>query len=287
MEFYMLKKYTFKSEKPGYNILFLGAVHGNEPAGTNAMFKVLEKFATKALTPLKGSVSFIPVCNPKAFDANVRQIDENLNRVVKYHATPQTYEQQVANELVEHIKEADIIIDLHSTHCAEDQAFIFSDYPDPLADKIASSLNIKYIVEGWPEIYANNEFIQDFSTGFCAHEHNKTCLTIECGYHFSDQAIQTAYYTILSTLLCLGFVSGYPSAPICQEHIVMDNFIIKTKEGKLANNYKHLDPIKQGEIIATNDDGTSIISPQDGFILLPNHKAELNSECFYFGHKKK
>ena len=42
------------------------------------MFKVLEKFATKALTPLKGSVSFIPVCNPKAFDANVRQIDENL-----------------------------------------------------------------------------------------------------------------------------------------------------------------------------------------------------------------
>ena len=60
----ILKKYTFKSEKNGPSVLFLGAVHGNEPAGTKAIYMVLEKFASKALTPLKGSVSFIPVCNP-------------------------------------------------------------------------------------------------------------------------------------------------------------------------------------------------------------------------------
>lgn len=282
----MLKKYTFKSENHGYNILFLGAIHGNEPAGTNAIFKVLEKFASKALIPLKGSVSFIPVCNPKAFDNNVRQIDENLNRIIKEYDAPQTYEQHIANELVEHIKEADVIIDLHSTHCPNDQPFIFSDYPDNLAEQIASSLNIKYIIEGWPQIYANNQFIQDFSTGFCAHQYQKTCLTIECGYHFSEQTLQTAYYTILSTLLCLKIVSGYPSAPIQQQRIIMDNFIIKNSSGKLTRNYQHLDSIKQGEIIATYDDGKSIISPQDGFILLPNYQAGINSEWFYFGHKK-
>lgn len=279
----ILKKYTFKSENPGPSILFLGAIHGNEPAGTKAIYMVLEKFASKALTPLIGNISFIPVCNPEAFNQNVRQIDENLNRIIKKHYNPQTYEQQIANELVDHIKNADIIIDLHSTFCQLDQPFIFSDYPNNLADKISASLNIKYIIKGWPEIYANNSLIQDLSTGACAQSFGKTCLTIECGNHTNESSVQTAYYTILSTLLCLKMLQGYPSAPIKQEYIYMESIFIKTKEGKLTKDFNHLDKVKANEILATYEDGTNIICPKDAYILLPKTNAPVNSEWFYLG----
>lgn len=280
----MLKKYTFKSEKSGYNVLFLGAVHGNEPSGTKAIFKVVEKFASKALIPLKGSVSFIPVCNPQAFEQNVRQIDENLNRIIRRYDNPQTYEQKLANELDEHISQADIIIDLHSTSATDTKPFIFSDYPDKLADKIAAAQNIQYIVEGWPQIYAGSTDIQDLSTGCCAHRYGKTCLTVECGHHFDETSIQNAYYTIISTLLVLGMVEGYPAAPVKQRYIMMDKMFIKEKDGTLAKPFKHLEPVAAGETLALYDDGTEIVCPSDSYILLPKAQAPVSSEWFYLGH---
>lgn len=280
----MLKKYTFKSDKSGYNVLFLGAVHGNEHCGTEAIFKVVEKFASGALRPLSGSVSFIPVCNPEAFAQGVRQIDQNLNRIIQKYATPQTYEQKLADELNDHIAAADIIIDLHSMYAPEAQPFIFSDYPDTLADKIAKAQNIKHIVEGWPNLYADNTDIQDLSTGNCAHVHGKTCLTVECGHHFAESSVQTAYYVIMNTLLVLGMLQGYPSTPIAQEYITMDTMFIKAKEGKLARNFKHLEKVSTGEALAIYDDGSSIICPQDSYVLLPKAEAPINSEWFYLGH---
>ena len=278
------KKYTFSSEKNGPNILFLGAIHGNEPAGSKAIYMVLEKFASKALTPLKGSVSFIPVSNPKAFENNIRYIDENLNRIIKKYNTPKTNEQQIANELVEHIAQADVIIDLHSTFCPLGEPFIFSDYPDEMADKISSALNIKYIIKGWPQIYATSSTIQDLTTGACAQSFGKTCLTIECGHHYAESSIQTAYYSIMNTLLCLNILQGYPSKPIKQEYIIMDSIIFKSKEGMLSKDYNHLDKVKAGEILATYEDGTTEICPKDSYILLPKANAPVNSEWFYLGH---
>ena len=279
----ILKKYTFSSEISAPKILFLGAVHGNEQSGTKAIYKIIEKFASRALTPLKGSVSFIPVCNPLAFEKNTRQINENLNRVIKIWDNPQTYEQQIANELVEHIKDADIIIDLHSSYCPDDKPFVFDDYPNQTTSKIIKSLNIEYIIEGWPDIYKNMP-IQDFSTVQCANYFNKSALTVECGWHLSPSSEQVAYYTVLSTLLSLGIVEGYPAKPILQKHIILDKFFIKQSSGNLSKQYKHLDNISKGEIIANYDNGDTICSPQDGFIILPNHSAEINNEWFYLGH---
>ena len=283
----ILKKYTFKSGSKGPNVLFLGAIHGNEPCGCKAIYMVMEKFASHALTPLKGSVSFIPVCNPDAFEKNVRQIDENLNRIIRKHDAPETYEQHIANELVEHINQSDIIIDLHSTHSPLSEPFIFSDYPNEQADKISSALTIKYIIKGWPEIYSQSSTVKDFSTGACAQTYGKTCLTIECGQHNSESAIQTAYYSIMSTLLCLNILQGYPSAPIKQEYITMNSICFKNKEGTLSKEFKHLDKVSKGEILATYDDGTTAICPYDAYILLPKPKANINSEWFYLGSLQK
>ena len=263
----MLKKYTFNSDINGYQVLFLGAIHGNEPCGSQAIFKVVEKFASHSIFPLQGSVSFIPICNPLAFERNIRQIDENLNRIIRPYTSPQTYEQHLAVELVEHISSADIIIDLHSTSAPAAEPFIFSDYPDKLADQIA-----------------DNNTTHDFSTGNCAHTYGKTCLTVECGYNLDPLSIQTAYHVIMNTLLSLGILEGYPSLPVKQYNIIMDKLYIKTQSGRLSQEFHNLDKIKQGQTIAVYDDGNTIICPQDSYMLLPKADAKVNDEWFYLGH---
>ena len=280
----MLKKYTFNSDINGYQVLFLGAIHGNEPCGSQAIFKVVEKFASHSIFPLQGSVSFIPICNPLAFERNIRQIDENLNRIIRPYTSPQTYEQHLAVELVEHISSADIIIDLHSTSAPAAEPFIFSDYPDKLADQIAAAQNIKYIIKGWPQIYADNNTTHDFSTGNCAHTYGKTCLTVECGYNLDPLSIQTAYHVIMNTLLSLGILEGYPSLPVKQYNIIMDKLYIKTQSGRLSQEFHNLDKIKQGQTIAVYDNGNTIICPQDSYMLLPKADAKVNDEWFYLGH---
>lgn len=279
----MLKKYTFDSKISGPKILFLGAVHGNEPAGTKAIFKVIEKFFSHALSPLRGIIEFIPVCNPQAFEKNVRQIDENLNRVVKIWDNAASYEQKLGTELASYIKKSDIIIDLHSTHCPQDKPFIFNDYNDNLADKLAAVQNIKYIIKGWPEIYANSP-ITDFSTGNCSHIYNKTCLTVECGWHNSPAAEKIAYDVIMNTLITLNIIEGTPTLPVFQSQIMMDCYFIKQQPGQFSRNFHHLDKVKKGEILAYYDNNQSIICPQDGFILLPYTEASINTEWFYLGH---
>ena len=66
----------------------------------------------------------------------------------------------------------------------------------------------------------------------------------------------------------------------------MKEFVIKEKEGVLVGDFKHLDKIKKGDVIAIYDDGEKLIAPNDGYILLPNHDAKIGAEWYYFGVEK-
>lgn len=40
----MITKYEFRGEKDGISLLILAAVHGNETAGTQACFRIIDEF---------------------------------------------------------------------------------------------------------------------------------------------------------------------------------------------------------------------------------------------------
>ena len=40
----MITKYEFRGEKDGIGLLILAAVHGNETAGTQACFRIIDEF---------------------------------------------------------------------------------------------------------------------------------------------------------------------------------------------------------------------------------------------------
>lgn len=282
----MIEKYEFDSGVKGTHLLVLAAVHGNETAGTNALKRLLGEIKRGEIVLKAGKLAAVPVCNPEAYRRDVRQIEENLNRVMKEHIEPQTYEQRLANEICLLIKNCDVLLDLHSTHCEGDVPFAFCDYPSEATKKLIDGLNVDYVLEGWPEIYAGQGEIQDFSTERCAHDYGKAGTTVECGYHKSAAAVELAYSAIISTLSQFGMIERGEAVTNLKKHILMKNYVVKRREGQLCKNYKHLDRVKKGEVIARYDDGEVLTAPAEGYILLPNLKAEVGAEWYYFGAAK-
>jgi predicted deacylase len=278
-----LKKYEFLGKKEGIYLLVTAAVHGNETAGTKAIDRLSEVFAKGELSIESGRLTLVPICNPQAYQKNVRQIDENLNRVLTEHPLPRTYEQQLANELCPLIKTHDVLLDLHSTHCEGDVPFAFCDYPDEINCKIISGFPISYVLEGWPKIYEQQGEIADYCSERAAHLYGHSATTLECGYHKSEEAVGVAYQAILNTLSLLQMVSGREVGQTDKTYITLQSYAIKKRAGVLAKPYKHLTPVVKGEVLARYDDGEELKSPLDGYILLPNHTAEIGAEWYYLG----
>ncbi len=282
----MIEKFVFDSGKEGTKLLVLGAIHGNEVAGPNALRQIIKEIEDKKINMTNGRLTLVPVCNVEANKKDVRQIDENLNRVMREHQNPSTYEQKLANEICLLIKDCDILLDLHSTHCKGDEPFAFCDYPDENNLKLIEGLDVKYVLKGWPQIYDAQGEIEDFSTERAAKNYNKSATTLECGYHKEAGAKDVAYNAVVNTLKGFGLIDGVVSNKIEKTSILMKEYVVKKKEGRLTKNYKHLDRIYKGEKIAQYDDGQELFAVDDGYILLPNLEAEIGAEWYYFGVKE-
>ena len=216
----------------------------------------------------------------------MRSIEENLNRVMKMHLNPQSYEQCLANEICPLIKANRMLLDLHSTHCQGDVPFAFCDYADEYNMPLINALDVDYVLEGWPAMYAAQGEITDFSTEGYAHFCGNTGTTLECGYHKEPEAENIAYNAIISALKVYGMIDGAVTVQPQKTHIQMHSYVIKKQAGKLCQNYKHLDMVRKGQAIAVYDNGEILRAPFDGYILLPNHTAEIGAEWYYLGTKK-
>lgn len=282
----MVQKIELDSGQDGVHLLILAAVHGNETAGTLAIKRFIEEINQGKHQLLRGKLTLVPVCNERAFQKGVRQIDENLNRVMKIHDNPQTYEQVLANEIVPLIMDNDVMMDLHSTHCEGDVPFAFCDYPDEKNQRLIAALPVNYVLEGWPAIYGKQSVIQDFSTEYAAHKFGNSGTTLECGYHKDKKAVDIAYCSIINVLIAFEMTEIEKFDVFLKEHVLMDCFEVKQREGKLLKNYKHLDKVQKGEALARYDDGETLYASHDGYILLPNLDAEIGTEWYYLGHSE-
>ena len=278
----MFKKYTFTAEKEGKHILVLGAVHGNEVAGTIAQNDIIKSIENGEIKLASGKITFIPVVNVEAQNKDTRFIDVNLNRVVCWHENPQNNEERIANQLIKEIGSCDAMLDLHSTHCKEDEAFAFIDYPSKDNMDFLSLIPVKKALAGWPDIY-QGQTINDFCTERYANQKGKMGITVECGYHKSEEAIEVARKSILNVFRYFGIIDENDYQKYNPEVVTLCSFVIKKADGRLSSNYKHMSEVKKGEVIGIYDNGEKEISPMDGFIIMPNHDAIIGSEWFYLG----
>jgi len=91
------KVYTFSSNSSGKTIFILGSVHGNEPAGTKACYKLIEYLNKNAP---KDKVIVMPMPNLLGYYLDSR-----------YQMKP--FNSDISKMILKYVREADLIIDLH------------------------------------------------------------------------------------------------------------------------------------------------------------------------------
>ena len=308
-----LHTHQFTALQPGPRLIVLGAVHGNERCGTQAIQLVLDELASGAFTIERGVLTMVPVTNPLAYQKRARQGERNLNRNLKVHAHPADFEDRIANVLCPLLDAHDVLLDLHSFH-TPGQPFVMvgpknnSDKLEPFTHeqdeaRMVAHLGPRQVVEGWMDVYARGvqrrrqaqvtaaPGLLDTDYGIGTSEYMRSRggygVTLECGQHEDPEAVDVAYRAIRQTLALLG-LAPLPLKPPQSEFEVLRlvDVIDRAHESDhFTQPWKSFDPVTAGQIIGHRHDGSKVTAPADGFVVFPNPGALPGNEWFYFAQR--
>ncbi|MBC7685862.1 MAG: succinylglutamate desuccinylase/aspartoacylase family protein [Bdellovibrionales bacterium] len=304
------KSITYTGLASGTRLIITGAVHGNETCGTKAIRRVMEEIDNGMLVIRAGSVTFVPVTNPLAYQLARRSGERNLNRNLFPKDEPQDFEDQIANWLCPLLAQHDVLLDLHSFN-AQSQPFVMVGprnnegtlQPFRHAEKeraLARRLGVSRFVDGWMATYGQGvqrrmqgsaaaELETVIRYGVGTTEFMRTtggyALTLECGQHADPAAPEVAYRAIMNTLAFLKVIDAPEPEPIALEK--MESLSMVAVHDRLASGdqfakgWSSFDQVSKGELIGTRADGTPVTAQFDGKILFPDVNAQPNNEWFY------
>lgn len=284
---------TFTGTQDGPTLTVLGAVHGNEKCGPDAINKLIAHIEAGDITITKGTLTVIPVCNPRAYRQNVRFTQRNLNRFMYPKDSPRYYEDHLDNVICPVLEKTDYLLDLHS-YTSEGDAFIFlggeldEDYLG-----FARSLGVPRYIFGWADALSNADDLEDKRQAQGTTEYARLfgakALTLECGTHLHPRGADVGFEAICGALEHLGLAEIPAHLRITDlptdEHynIRMKGAQLKTKEGDFAQDWQNMSPVPKGTLIASFNDGQDLIMQESGYIVLPNKNAEIGAEWFFWG----
>jgi len=270
----------------------MGAIHGNEKCGTIAIDRVMQEIDTGHLKIVKGEVTFIPISNPKAYEIDQRYYERNLNRYFVPTENPDCYEAKLANILCPILARCDVHLSIHS-YTVGGAPFIFVSPTDKREHDFATALGPHTLLTGWTEAYAatgRKAVAMDENEGVGTVEWARRCgaigVDIECGQHKDPLAPGIAYDAIRNALRYLEII-GEPKqeikAPEKTQLVTMSRVYYRDDAGNFTKSWKHLEPVKKGEALALRADGTPVVAPDDGYVIMPKDNAPIGEEWFYFG----
>lgn len=312
-----LKSVRFQGLKSGPKLIILGAVHGNEVCGTQGILRVLQEIENQQIVIQRGTVTFVPVTNPLAYQKVNRSGDRNLNRNLRETPTPVDYEDHIANQLCPLLKEHDVLLDLHSFQ-APGEPFVFlgpennngSLQPFERSDQettLAVRLGPRRLIHGWLETFAdgvqhrnalaqtaearasliNTDPCYGVGTTEFMRANGGYAVTLECGQHADPQAPEVAYQAIINTLAHLGMIQTQDPLPVENIELLRISEVHDRQDvgDAFTRNWVSFDRLRQGELIAKRANGQEMRAPRDGFILFPNAGATPGNEWFYFAEQ--
>lgn len=310
-----LRTVSYHGLAPGPRLLVLGAVHGNETCGTQAITQLITELDAGALGIERGCLTFVPVTNPLAYQLGQRTGDRNLNRNMAPSAIPQDFEDRIANLLCPLLDTHDALLDLHSFHTGG-APFVMIGPQDNRGDlepfaraseemQLALHTGPHRIVEGWLDTYARGvqrraaapaapgssraqSLVTNPNYGVGTTEYMRSrggyAVTLECGQHDDPQAVQVARHAILQTLALLG-MAALPLAPEPANREILRLVDVTDREhadDSFSRAWRSFDAVKAGEVIGMRQSGEEIKATADGFVVFPNPGAQVGQEWFYF-----
>ena len=308
---HQLRVHQFHGLQPGPRLLVLGAVHGNEIAGTLGIGRIVAELDSGALRIRRGCVTFVPITNPLAHELQRRMGDRNLNRNLRPTAVPQDFEDRIANVLCPLLDTHDALLDLHSFQ-GQGDAFVMIGPTDnqgamePFVhaadeERLARHLGVRRIVDGWLSVYEagvarrraraqriGTALDADPAYGVGTTEYMRSrggwAMTLECGQHADPKAPDVAYTAIRQTLALLQ-LAEVELQPARTDHEVLRLVEVTDRlhaDDRFVREWASFDAVKAGEPVAVRHDGHIVAAPADGRIVFPNVRAEPGHEWYYF-----
>jgi predicted deacylase len=302
----------YTGQAPGPRLVIMGATHGNETCGTDAIRGIMADIDGGRLSIVRGSVTFVPVANPLAYARGTRAGERNLNRDLRPRLDAQDFEDRVANWLCPLLARHDVLLDLHSFNASGGAPFVMAgpaDNDGPLEPfarmreerALARRLGVRRFVTGWMSAYgggvqrraaagagpADRETMLRLGVGTTEYMRSVGgyALTLECGQHDDPAAPGVARTAVLNALAHLGIIDAAAPAPVpCGQMEVLHLAAVHDRESegdRFVRAWTSFDAVAAGETIGVRADGTPVIAELTGRILFPDAAAAPHQEWFY------
>lgn len=283
----------FEGNSPGPLTIFIGGIHGNEPAGIFALEYVLKKL--KEINPPFNGSMYALAGNLNALSSRKRYLDVDLNRIwnnrdIKNHNFEKDKEVVERNEIIsviyKLISESDarpLLFDLHTTS-SESIPFL----------GISDTLRSRELVKGIPSPIILGLEERMIGTLFNSlNEIGMTSVIFEGGQHDSLSSIENHVSVIFEFLKNAGCIDANDIQDYFKyKHILSKtspgsrkifeiSYVYRIKKGedfKMNPGFVNFQEITKGEKLATNKIG-KITSPENGFIFILYQK--LGDEGFF------
>ncbi|WP_162820377.1 L,D-transpeptidase family protein [Microvirga calopogonii] len=290
----------------GPKLIVVGAVHGNETCGPQAILRAIDDCRAGRLAIRRGEVTFLPVANMKAYRQGSREGDRNLNRDLREKTIPEDYEDRIGNRMCSLLREHDVLLDIHSFH-GEGEPFIFAgplDNAGPVEPfrhakaegEFAARLGTSIVIHGWLDVYgrflkarerlgySNKATSEGVGTTEYMRFSGGYAVTLECGSHDDPHAVEIGYAAILNALAHLRLIDA-PLPKVAAETVIQvtDIFLCEAEGDRLEGVWKTGDAIAAGQVIARRAGGGVLTAPKDGYIIFPNLTARPGDGLCYFG----
>ena len=287
-----VKIVTLRALEPGPVFTVLGAVHGNERCGPEAIRRLIDGIDRGDVLLGRGTLQLVPVANPKAYEKGVRFVERNLNRQLYPKDVKTYYEDHLDPILCDLLDKTQVLLDLHS-YTSQGGPFIFSGGNDAKELAFAQALGVSDFVTGWSEAFGNADGSREGQgTTEYARLQGAIAVTLECGHHTNADAADIGHRAILRALAHLGMLD--PASPAAaaldpgralpkRRYVRMKSVFRRESGAEFAKSWRHFDPVAAGEPMARLASGSVLAAPEDGFIVLPKEKAAPGEEWFYFG----
>lgn len=281
-------------------VIAMGGVHGNEPAGVEAIRQVVDYLQDNQV-PTKGCFLGIKG-NMAALETGARYIDKDLNRLWYdkqiEHVRTSSFEDLKESEdkeqkeilfLLEQFlshRETEnpfLFIDLHTTSAENGFFSIVNDNPDAL--ELSKKLNVPF-VKGLTSVLTDTSLEMFSNRKYAA-------IAFEAGHHKDPSSIERMKAILLLALHTMGIVAlsiyeiekfnlilfeagkALPKeTSFSYRHSIHSQDKFEMKSG-----FKNFDPVNQGQELARDQEG-KVFANEDGYILMPLYQKQ-GSDGFF------
>ena len=180
------------SGQDGPHLWIVGAVHGNEAVGAVVIAELLERALTEPLLST-GKLTLV-IGNPKAFLADLRYIDQDLNRAfaedVNETAHQEVRRKWVLTDLLQ-LGSPDFVLDLHSVSRGDHGIIVYPEESKEWAETLGC-IDVHFC---YSKAHMAGETLID-----AAQRYGAGVMVVECGHHHSSNTKEVAFTQIQKLL---------------------------------------------------------------------------------------